>query len=620
MPEIEATSQLSGPCNDSEALKALRHLLITKGLYDKVAKAEEWCSVTGAAFPSEIEDHWDDLANKLVISASLSAELLAALRNSKLLSSSTTRTVRFELKRALTTPGNNHFKALISSGPIVPQQHHLFLVRASTTDLSGSSAALAYPKAVIACNSTPLPGQAVLHHFHRSKTIMFSGSRQPVSAAPGNHPLLHRTITVPITPPEVQGATVRLKKAYIPLAAWAQMKQQTSQAFVLQSPFRQQPPKTEVSAPDKTDSFQVQKALRLFHYRDLQSEHQLQNRPRWSTPPPRSDERLIRRPIPGPEMLQNPFEEEIAIAQADKEAAFKDEALRRQAQQAKSKRPTSTFEHIRQFFIQEHGHTIRTNLERQFHSQVVLKPTPIAPEVQDRFVQSVESIGSAGITPTYHGTNVANYPSIYNRGLLIPGKNNSLSVANGSAHGLGVYTARVEAPGLSVGFSSGSSGQSLLVCGVVDDSRPKIQHEVCGRFPVTAASQVVKHVGDAVVVFDSSRVVPLFEASTSTDGESGGRSMFTQPSRPAANPIVSTSHGSILNGPDVQPTAKSYFVDRGKGKVYHVATKTTAFLPPEPVGPVHFYRHDIEQKRIYERRLRDVARKEAREDKAELCA
>ena len=39
------------------------------------------------------------------------------------------------------------------------------------------------------------------------------------------------------------------------------------------------------------------------------------------------------------------------------------------------------------------------------------------------------------------------------------------------------------------------------------------QTETCGRFTVSRSSSTVKHVGNAVVVFDKSRVVPLYEAS-----------------------------------------------------------------------------------------------------------
>jgi hypothetical protein len=40
----------------------------------------------------------------------------------------------------------------------------------------------------------------------------------------------------------------------------------------------------------------------------------------------------------------------------------------------------------------------------------------------------------------YHGTKVANIPSILSTGLKVPGQKSGVRVANGSAHGVGIYT------------------------------------------------------------------------------------------------------------------------------------------------------------------------------------
>ena len=40
----------------------------------------------------------------------------------------------------------------------------------------------------------------------------------------------------------------------------------------------------------------------------------------------------------------------------------------------------------------------------------------------------------------YHGTKVANIPSILSTGLKVPGQKSGVGVANGSAHGVGIYT------------------------------------------------------------------------------------------------------------------------------------------------------------------------------------
>merc|ERR1719384_1562939 len=94
--------------------------------------------------------------------------------------------------------------------------------------------------------------------------------------------------------------------------------------------------------------------------------------------------------------------------------------------------------------------------------------------------------------PAFHGTNAVNHKSIFNRGLLIPGQDNELQVIHGAAHGRGVYTANVDAAWLSKGFCT---QPRMLVCAVLD------------------SSEVVRHVGDAMVVARSDHVVPLFEGA-----------------------------------------------------------------------------------------------------------
>lgn len=119
----------------------------------------------------------------------------------------------------------------------------------------------------------------------------------------------------------------------------------------------------------------------------------------------------------------------------------------------------------------------------------------------------------------FHGTSCDNLSSIYSRGLLIPGSDNDVHVANGSAHGLGVYLANLDAVDLSLGFADskdevcGKRQLGLLVCGVLDDAIPCPRHFGSSSLSMTACSKSIHHVGDALVVFDHSRVVPLFVVS-----------------------------------------------------------------------------------------------------------
>ncbi len=58
---------------------------------------------------------------------------------------------------------------------------------------------------------------------------------------------------------------------------------------------------------------------------------------------------------------------------------------------------------------------------------------------QEKFVQEQKE---TAVVPDYgyHGTRVANIPSILTTGLKVPGADSGVGVANGSAHGVGIYT------------------------------------------------------------------------------------------------------------------------------------------------------------------------------------
>jgi len=132
----------------------------------------------------------------------------------------------------------------------------------------------------------------------------------------------------------------------------------------------------------------------------------------------------------------------------------------------------------------------------------------LSSDVQQRFLNARDTLQGT-VRPGFHGTAPANLASIYERGLLIPGQDNELHVANGSAHGNGIYTAKVNSPSLSLSFCS--SDRRMLVCGILDDAQ-QIQQYSYGNYSVSMQSESVRHVGNAVVVFDHRRVAPLFEA------------------------------------------------------------------------------------------------------------
>jgi hypothetical protein len=163
-------------------------------------------------------------------------------------------------------------------------------------------------------------------------------------------------------------------------------------------------------------------------------------------------------------------------------------------------------------FLLAHGAALCRSLQRVYRQHLSLVPARVGPEVQQRFLCACagqEKI-SGQLRPAFHGTRHQNIPSILKNGLLIPGQGNSLRVVNGSVHGVGIYTGQLGYCGasLSHGFSHGGP---MFICGVIDDAQP-VQQYALGIRSVSAESEHVRHVGNAMVIFESRRVAPLFVA------------------------------------------------------------------------------------------------------------
>jgi len=171
-------------------------------------------------------------------------------------------------------------------------------------------------------------------------------------------------------------------------------------------------------------------------------------------------------------------------------------------------RPTGSFDAWRQEFLMEHGKEACAGLQSCFQGPMQLRPTPLSETVKKSFFAAVGGDLSGVVRPAYHGTDSKNLNSIYSKGLLIPGAGNDLRVLHGAAHGRGIYTAKIHDARLSWGFARGA----VLICGVLDDAVPKESPEMMGSFQVTQESTNIRHVGNAMVVFDPRRVAPLWEA------------------------------------------------------------------------------------------------------------
>ena len=256
---------------------------------------------------------------------------------------------------------------------------------------------------------------------------------------------------------------------------------------------------------------------------------------RWATPPRtrwRVDEAILRRRIPGEAEIKV---KERAVAEA--EAAAREEWGDEPDKPCKPQdsRP-SRFETMRGQFLEQYGPSLQQELGRGYR----FVPADVAPAVQEKFLQECDRHGAPDYG--YHGTRAVNIPSILSQGLRVPSAASGVRVANGSAHGVGIYTGMPGNVWLSRGFAD---TKDMLICGVVDpDAEPrpapaaadataapprrvgghKNHHKPVVSAPANLVpkpayqifthreSDGIKVVGGARVIFKEERVAPLFVA------------------------------------------------------------------------------------------------------------
>mmetsp|Transcript_66907 Transcript_66907/g.189125 ORF Transcript_66907/g.189125 Transcript_66907/m.189125 type:complete len:446 (+) Transcript_66907:64-1401(+) len=115
------------------------------------------------------------------------------------------------------------------------------------------------------------------------------------------------------------------------------------------------------------------------------------------------------------------------------------------------KERSDDFAWMRQSFLAIHQSSIEWGLGAVFGPDFDRRTVPLGSNVITQFMNSIQEMPLAEIRPAFHGTNIANYDSIYQRGLLVPGQGNELTILHGAVHGSGVYTANVDAAWLSKG-------------------------------------------------------------------------------------------------------------------------------------------------------------------------
>uniref|UniRef100_A0A7S2Q9G7 PARP catalytic domain-containing protein n=1 Tax=Zooxanthella nutricula TaxID=1333877 RepID=A0A7S2Q9G7_9DINO len=261
----------------------------------------------------------------------------------------------------------------------------------------------------------------------------------------------------------------------------------------------------------------------------------------------------------------------------------------------------------------------------------------------ERFLEALDTYGENALVLGYHGTREDNLGSIFDRGFLLPGRY-GVRVANGNAHGRGIYVAEEGAHTLSQHFLGGSS--KMLVCGVIDSTlapheaarqdssvwpkytwragllahrahRPsaakaerarrrraaKQQPALRGGVAFGAEHACVRHAGNAMVIFRPEHVAPLFVA----DGGSTVGAEF----RAAAVPYDSRQFlqgdraGGACNRAD-QP------LRIGTRRCWNTERFSAVWLP----GAAETTGHAIRAKRRLVCKARDMQRAAMRLDKA----
>jgi len=172
------------------------------------------------------------------------------------------------------------------------------------------------------------------------------------------------------------------------------------------------------------------------------------------------------------------------------------------------KEAPKSFQDLQRGFLQTYGKRIKAELPG-----VTLVPTRVGSHVEQGFLRSMQQ-EDVQLQPAYHGTLRKNFDSIQANGLLVPGTG-GVTVANGNAHGAGIYTAKLGASHLSKAFSKDS--KDIFVCAVADDRSQCEKGHQLGSLTLHSESKDVRHVGNAMVVSDSKRVAPLFIAQSTPD-------------------------------------------------------------------------------------------------------
>ncbi|KNC52122.1 uncharacterized protein AMSG_00949 [Thecamonas trahens ATCC 50062] len=122
----------------------------------------------------------------------------------------------------------------------------------------------------------------------------------------------------------------------------------------------------------------------------------------------------------------------------------------------------------------------RAHFRQQPHEVEKIEPAPINRALLERFIASSRRMK---VLPSVvsHGTSLRKFNSIFDRGLIIPGRA-GVNVANGSVYGRGIYTStELSTPLAYSRCATAKTSTRVIVCGLLD---PVVKPtEVCARVP-----------------------------------------------------------------------------------------------------------------------------------------
>ena len=220
--------------------------------------------------------------------------------------------------------------------------------------------------------------------------------------------------------------------------------------------------------------YSVQQLTSLMAWMLDEWEPRLRQRKRKSRRP--VSHKWLKEPVPDPDLVVETEKARNLVADASLEECL--EELVSTRQDGRLAGPTRKLDQQWSSLLSRARRQVLSSVEKEFGPSGKLQPLHPSPEVKDKFFTARRTFEST-TTFTYHGTKAANIDSISRVGLLMPGKNGH-KVANGSAHGVGIYTAQLGKATLSKGFCDSNK---MFVCAVCDTSQPITEEETASKLP-----------------------------------------------------------------------------------------------------------------------------------------